>query len=218
MADVAISRPAANEKQTIQSQPDAKYIFDFQAGDATVTRDGNNLLLNFDDGAGVAIENFYETHTQESMPSFQIDGQEVAGQAFFEALNEPDLMPAAGPAAAQAPERGGRYNDYGNSDLNGGLDHLTRLDYESGRGFEWENPNWITSPDWDGGYLTGAAGPLVTDSLRPGTSLDSGIPPLATTRPEPTPPNDLDTPDYTPPVTTPPSGSITPPPSEPGIP
>ena len=94
MAEVAISRPAANEKQTIPSQPDAKYIFDFRSGDATVAREGNNLLLNFDDGSGVTIENFYETHTQESMPSFLIDGQEVEGQAFFEALNEPDLMPA----------------------------------------------------------------------------------------------------------------------------
>ena len=61
------------------------------------------------------------------MPSLQVDGVEISGQDFFAALDE-DLMPAAGPAAGSSAARGGRYNEYGGSDLLDGIDHLGRLD------------------------------------------------------------------------------------------
>ena len=60
------------------------------------------------------------------MPTFQVDGTEIPGSEFFAALNE-DLMPAAGPAAGAAA-RAARYNEFGNSDLMDGINHLDGLD------------------------------------------------------------------------------------------
>ena len=46
-------------------------------------------------------------------------------------------MPAAGPAASSSASRGGRYNEYGGSDLLDGIDHLGRLDIGFDDGVEW---------------------------------------------------------------------------------
>ncbi|MEE0070064.1 MAG: VCBS domain-containing protein, partial [Desulfovibrio sp.] len=73
------------------------------------------------------MQGFYTTYSKEEMPSFQVEGVEISGQDFFAALGE-DLMPAAGPAAGSSASRGGRYNEYGGSDLLDGIDHLGRLD------------------------------------------------------------------------------------------
>ena len=82
------------------------------------------------------MQGFYTTYSKEEMPSFQVEGVEISGQDFFAALGE-DLMPAAGPAAGSSASRGGRYNEYGGSDLLDGIDHLGRLDIGFGDGVEW---------------------------------------------------------------------------------
>lgn len=127
MADIRLAKPVAGTTQTVPSAPDGRFIFDFPADAATLTRNGDDLVLTFEDGAAIQLQGFYTTYSKEEMPSFQVDGVEISGQDFFAALDE-DLMPAAGPASGSSAARGGRYNEYGGSDLLDGLDHLGRLD------------------------------------------------------------------------------------------
>ena len=126
MADIRLAKPAAGTTQTVPSAPDGRFIFDFPADAATLTRNGDDLVLTFEDGSSIQLQGFYTTYSKEEMPSFQVEGVEISGQDFFAALGE-DLMPAAGPAASSA-SRSGRYNEYGGSDLLDGIDHLGRLD------------------------------------------------------------------------------------------
>ena len=127
MADIRLAKPVAGTTQTVPSAPDGRFIFDFPADAATLTRSGDNLVLTFEDGASIQLQGFYTTYSKEEMPSFQVEGVEISGQDFFAALGE-DLMPAAGPAAGSSASRSGRYNEYGGNDLLDGLDHLGRLD------------------------------------------------------------------------------------------
>ena len=127
MADIRLAKPVAGTTQTVPSAPDGRFIFDFPADAATLTRNGDDLVLSFEDGSSIRLQGFYTTYSKEEMPSFQVEGVEISGQDFFAALGE-DLMPAAGPAAGSSVSRGGRYNEYGGSDLLDGIDHLGRLD------------------------------------------------------------------------------------------
>ena len=136
MADIRLAKPAAGTTQTVPSAPDGRFIFDFPADAATLTRNGDDLVLSFEDGSSIQLQGFYTTYSKEEMPSFQVDGVEISGQDFFAALGE-NLMPAAGPAAGSSASRGGRYNEYGGSDLLDGIDHLGRLDIGFGDGVEW---------------------------------------------------------------------------------
>ena len=136
MADIRLAKPAAGTTQTVPSAPDGRFIFDFPADAATLTRNGDDLVLSFEDGSSIRLQGFYTTYSKEDMPSFQVEGVEISGQDFFAALGE-DLMPAAGPAAGSSASRGGRYNEYGGSDLLDGIDHLGRLDIGFDDGVEW---------------------------------------------------------------------------------
>ena len=127
MADIRLAKPVAGTTQTVPSAPDGRFIFDFPADAATLTRNGDDLVLSFEDGSSIRLQGFYTTYSKDEMPSFQVEGVEISGQDFFAALGE-DLMPAAGPAAGSSASRGGRYNEYGGSDLLDGIDHLGRLD------------------------------------------------------------------------------------------
>ena len=120
MADIRLAKPVAGTTQTVPSAPDGRFIFDFPADAATLTRNGDDLVLSFEDGSSIRLQGFYTTYSKEEMPSFQVEGVEISGQDFFAALGE-DLMPAAGPAAGSSASRGGRYNEYGGSDLLDGM-------------------------------------------------------------------------------------------------
>ena len=136
MADIRLAKPVAGTTQTVPSAPDGRFIFDFPADAATLTRNGDDLVLSFEDGSSIQLQGFYTTYSKEEMPSFQVEGVEISGEDFFAALGE-DLMPAAGPAAGSSASRGGRYNEYGGSDLLDGIDHLGRLDIGFDDGVEW---------------------------------------------------------------------------------
>lgn len=81
---------------------------------------------------------FYTTYNSEEMPDFEVDGTTISGADFFTAMNEPDLMPAAGPATVTVAD-GARYHEYANSSLLGGIDHLGGLDLGFDRAEEPEN-------------------------------------------------------------------------------
>ena len=147
MADIRLAKPAAGTSQNIVCDPEARFIFDFSTGDATLSRSGDHLVFTFEDGSTLQLENFYTAYSKENMPSFEVDGAEIAGEDFFMAMNEPDLMPAAGPARADGQSNGNRFHDYVNADLLDGLDRLGGLD------IGW--PGGDVNPDTDGAAGTG---------------------------------------------------------------
>ena len=184
MADIRLAKPAAGTTQTVPSAPDGRFIFDFPADAATLTRSGDNLVLTFEDGASIQLQDFYTTYSKEEMPSFQVEGVEISGQDFFAALGE-DLMPAAGPAAGSSASRSGRYNEYGGSDLLDGLDHLGRLDIGFDGGVQLATDTVEPSP-----YYEDDHGVTVTPSA-PGTDPDDPDIPVQGEDFPPTMPHDV---------------------------
>ena len=132
MANIILNRPQAGQHTVLNSAPDARLVLQFPTAQATMQRSGDNLIFSFDDGSSIELSDFYTQYSQESMPEFEVDGTLVAGADFFNALG-PDLMPAAGPGAAT---RAARYNEFGNSDLHDGINHLDGLDYRLAFGAE----------------------------------------------------------------------------------
>ena len=128
MADIKLTRPAAGQNVVVPSAPDARMVLDFAADQVSIDRPqgSDSLYFRFDDGSSIELQNFYTQYNKDAIPSFEVDGQLIAGADFFNAFG-PDLAPAAGPAAG--PTRSGRYSDFGNSNLADGVNHLDGLDY-----------------------------------------------------------------------------------------
>lgn len=141
MADILLTRPAPATVQTVPSVPDGHIIFQFPADAALLTRENDDLVLTFEDGASIRLQNFYTTYSKDSMPSFEVDGAQISGEDFFTAMNEPDLMPAAGPSRSSS--NGNRFHDYTDVSLLDGLDRLGGLDVG------WDTPQVF--PETDGG-------------------------------------------------------------------
>lgn len=129
MADIKLTRPAAGQNVVVPSAPDARMVLDFSADQVSIDRPqgSDSLFFRFDDGSSIELQDFYTQYNKDAIPSFEVDGQLIAGNDFFNAFG-PDLAPAAGPAAS--PTRGARYSDLGNSGLEDGVNHLDGLDYQ----------------------------------------------------------------------------------------
>lgn len=128
MADLNIARPQAGQHVAVENVPDARIVLNFPLTEATMEREGDDLVFKFEDGGQVSFTAFYTNYTSETLPTFQIAGEEVAGKDLFAALDS-TLMPAAGPAAAAAaPAGGGRYNEFGVDSLMDGVDRMDGLD------------------------------------------------------------------------------------------
>ncbi|MDD4700698.1 MAG: VCBS domain-containing protein [Desulfovibrio sp.] len=146
MRIVNITRPTAAQQSLVPAEADARITLNFPANEATLERSGDDLMFRFDDGASVRIENFYTQYNKDTAPEFEVDGQLVNSADFFAAMG-PDLMPAAGPSSAAT--RDNHYNEYSNSALQVGIDHLGALDYGFAMGA-------VTSEDYYGGPLNQA--------------------------------------------------------------
>ncbi|MDY0260770.1 MAG: hypothetical protein RBR41_14025, partial [Desulfovibrio sp.] len=157
MQNILLRRPASNTLQSIPSTPESRLVFDFPAGEAILSRSGDNLVFTFEDGASIHLENFYTVYSKESMPTFQVDGMEISGEQFFAALGE-DLMPAAGPAASAA--RASRYSEYANSSLMDGVGHMDGLDWGMNQA-QPEAQNEATIGTLSAADTTSPAGPVV---------------------------------------------------------
>ena len=118
-----ISRPGPGQTITIHAAGSNKIILDFSTQGITLSRDDSALIFTFYDGAAIRLDDFYKDYRADNIPEFEADGQLVSGAEFFSALG-PDLMPAAGPAAA---ERSHSTQEYGDADLLGGVDHMDGL-------------------------------------------------------------------------------------------
>lgn len=156
MADIRLAKPAAGASETVPCAPEARFVFDFPATDATLARDGDDLAIRFEDGSRLNLEGFYTEYNEENLPSFSIDGTEVAAADFFAAMNEPDLMPAAGPGAGTTPT-GGRFHEWGNASLASGLEHLDGLDLNTDRAFSFDDARNAVGGAPEGEYAAVAA-------------------------------------------------------------
>ena len=178
MADIQLTRPAANQTQTVTSTADARFVLNFPTGEAKLAKseNGENLILTFDDGAKIEVEGFYTTFDKDSLPTLNVGGQDITGEQLVAILGE-DLMPAAGPSAGQAAAQGGRFRSFADSDLNGGIDRLGGLDIGfDGAAAQAEAPE---------GYYA-----LADDAATTGEVTPEPAPtpvPGPTPRPEPTP-------------------------------
>ncbi|MBD5648145.1 MAG: hypothetical protein HDQ89_11285, partial [Desulfovibrio sp.] len=177
MADIRLAKPAPGASQSIPCEPEARFVFDFPTTDATLARDGDNLNIRFEDGSNLELQGFYQEYNEENLPSFSIDGTEVAAADFFAAMNEPDLMPAAGPGTGTVAN-GARFHEWGDSALTGGIQHLNGLDWGFSRSFEWEDhPNAVGyTHDDDGGNNPVTLTPEDPTPVPPGTPGIPGIP------------------------------------------
>ena len=163
MADIRLAKPAAGTSQNVVCTPEARFVFEFPTDEATLSRNGDNLVITFEDGSTLQLENFYTAYSSENMPSFSVDGAEISGQDFFTAMNEPDLMPAAGPAGnAGNQSNGNRFHDYVNADLLDGLDRLGGLD------IGW--PGSDVNPETDG---AATSGDYIPEEIVPGITFVS---------------------------------------------
>ena len=127
MADIRLVKPQANTAQTVSCAADSRFVLEFPSDAALFAKDGDDLVLTFEDGSSIRLQDFYTTYSKEEMPSFEMEGAEISGEDFFAALGNPDLMPAAGPAAAAA-QGNSSFNVYGDAALLGGIDRLDGLD------------------------------------------------------------------------------------------
>ena len=65
---------------------EARFVFNFPAGGAEVSRSGDDLVFLLENGASVTLNGFYSAYTAQNMPVFEVEGLEVAGEDFFAAL------------------------------------------------------------------------------------------------------------------------------------
>ena len=138
MADIRLVKPQANAVHNVPCATGNRFVLDFPSDAALFAKDGDDLVLSFEDGSSIRLQDFYTTYSKEEMPSFEMEGAEISGEDFFAALGNPDLMPAAGPSAGAAT-RGGGFNQYGNVELLQGIDRLGGLDISFNWGQEHED-------------------------------------------------------------------------------
>ena len=142
MADIILNKPEAGTQAVFEAAGDSRIDLNVPTSQANPERTGNDLIFRFDDGSTVVLRDFYTAYTKDSMPDFVIEGTPIAGEQFFTALNEPDLMPAAGPAANAASADGGRFREYADDALINGVNRLDGLDLSSNRAFFPERDPW----------------------------------------------------------------------------
>ena len=88
MPDIILARPAAGQQAAIPAQAQSRIVLDFAPDDATLFRQGDNLVFGFADGGSVSLTDFYKVVTKEPFPEFSVDGASVPGEEFFAALND----------------------------------------------------------------------------------------------------------------------------------
>ena len=151
--NIQLQRPSSGQSSVVPVGPDARLEFAFDQGDANFSKDGQDFVLTFDDGATLRIQGFYDNFGDNAQPpTLVVQGQELPGDQFLAALNNPDLMPAAGPGAGP-PMGGGSYEDALLSGV-GGVDRLDKLEFDGwGRNTEVteEYRSLIAEPETPGG-------------------------------------------------------------------
>ena len=87
MADLHLAKPSPATSSEVPCAPGSRFVFDFSTQDAALSRNGDNLVFTFGDGAKIRLVDFYKAYSSEQMPSFAMEGVEVSGADFFAAMN-----------------------------------------------------------------------------------------------------------------------------------
>ncbi len=128
MADILLQKPAEGQVTALTPQAEDRLVFEFDPSEALLERQGENLVLSFEDGSVIELTDFYIAYTSENMPEFVIGEAIVPGEAFFAALGE-ELMPAAGNEGS-SPDGSGTGVGVDDPSLLGGIGRELRLDQE----------------------------------------------------------------------------------------
>ncbi len=171
MADILLQKPTAGATTTLTPQAEDRLVFEFSSAEATLTRDGDTLVMNFEDGASVNLTDFYVAFTAENMPTFVMEGAEVDGESFFAALDE-ELMPAAGTASTAAQGSGSAVDTLAGTLLNG-INRLEGLDQDYPQNNEQEPTREAAGDGSTDGSTNGSTNGFIGGSTD-GTGPDSG--------------------------------------------
>ena len=171
---IQLLRPSAGQSVVVPVGPDAKLEFTFDQTAADLNKDGQNLEFTFADGSKLTLAGFYDHFGDNAQPpTLVVQGNELPGEAFLAALNNPDLMPAAGPAGGVLSSGGG----YGDAVLSGveGMDGSA-----ASFGFDsWSNSTGVSCigdgivGGIAGGIADGVAGAALVAGLGAGLDVPS---------------------------------------------
>jgi len=108
---IRIPTPAAGANVDIASVAGGKLELDFDPGNATISRSGNDLVFEVDGGGRVTITDFFVVGDQ-TLPSLVLSSGDEVASAYYLANFNIDLETAAGPGAG-APGGIGRLGSPG---------------------------------------------------------------------------------------------------------
>ena len=136
---IAVPSPTADQSVTVETSPGGNLTLSFDPSAAEPTRDGNDLVMQTEDGGRVVMSDFFAVG-ENALPTFTLpDGTVVDATDLLEASGV-DLTTAAGPSGSGGEGGGTSYaDDPGN--LIDGTDKLGKLGT-----FHW---NRATDPDID---------------------------------------------------------------------
>lgn len=122
---VQVNAPAPGAQVVVDASGAGRLVFDFDISSASMSRSGNDLLFEMDNGGSVRVSGFFAPADGMSLPEFVLADQTVVDSKDLLAAYDIDVTPAA---SAVAPGSGlGAYDsDAGN--LIGGLDRSGDLD------------------------------------------------------------------------------------------
>lgn len=86
MSKVTLARPAAGETAHIAMQKGHVYLLEFDLGETTVADNGKDVLLTFDDGSGMVLQNFFFAAKAGDFYLTLPDGVMLSGKDMVESL------------------------------------------------------------------------------------------------------------------------------------
>ncbi len=86
MADVSISKPKDGSSVVITPTADNRFLLDFSENEAKITRQGDDLVVDFGQGSTVTVSGAYASVSGQGAPSFVVNGKELSGEEFFEQI------------------------------------------------------------------------------------------------------------------------------------
>jgi len=130
-AGTSLHAPGAGQVQVVEAAAGSLFELSFAAEDASLARNDNDLVFNFENGGRIVLAGFFAAGDTDALPQFTLpEGGTISGYEFLAAL-DPDLLPAAGPGAGGAGGTAGggvgEYSDDAGSLIGGvsALDPLT---------------------------------------------------------------------------------------------
>ena len=115
MSKVTLSRPAVGEIVQVAMRQGHVYLLEFDLGETTVAGSEKDVLLTFDDGSGMVLQNFFSAAEAGDFYLTMPDGIMVSGKDMLESLtlslesfcpSEDHAFADAGHGGSAAPFRG----------------------------------------------------------------------------------------------------------------